>query len=69
VKSLTETQVDELITALAVGDVDYCELVALGRYICWHRNDTLRRLVQCASTTQANNVLKAIGHLPGCPSC
>ena len=68
-KSLTETQVNELIAAIMCGDVDYCELVVLGHYICCHRNDTLRRLVQCASTEQAQRILIAIGHLPGCPSC
>ena len=68
-KSLTETQCDELIAAIMCGDVDYCELVVLGRYICEHKDDRLLRHVQCANESQAQHVLVALGHLPGCPSC
>ena len=68
-KSLTETQCDELIAAIMCGDVDYCALVVLGRYICERKDDRLPRHVQCASESQAQHVLVALGHLPGCPSC
>ena len=68
-KSLTETQCDELIHAVLTGEIDYCNLVVLDRRIYEHWMDKLLLWVECPNERCAHNVLKAIGHLPGCPSC
>ena len=67
--SLTELQARELSGAILAGQVDYHELLVLGRFIYEKHADTLRRQVECAGPWQAKRVLEALRHLPGCPSC
>ena len=67
--SLTEMQTRELTGAILRGQVDYHELLVLGRFVYEKHGDALRRQVECPGPWLAKRILESLRHLPGCPSC
>lgn len=67
--SLSEQQYEELVLAVRVGDIDIVDVVALGHFVCEHKDDRLIRRVQCGSNYIAKMLVGILQREAGCTTC